>query len=322
MKTITNGYEFIKVKFRLHRNAENFTYKGCIMELAKLRYFYTVAKLGHVTKAAEEIHIAQPALTKAIKQLEEELGAPLFYKKGRNIYLTVFGEYLKNKLDGILPQIDNIGKELQALKQEQRNTVKLNVLAASTAVTDAVVSYKKKNKGVVFQLIQNEEETDCDVSVSMKTGNTSALPVFLKRYEMDENIYLAVPKNSPYASSEHISLIEVKEEGFVHLAGSRVFRTVCDKFCALAGFQPHISFESDSPMAVRNIIGAHAGVGFWPEYSWGKVSSDVVLLPINEPICQRVLVLGLHDSPTPSTVAEDFYEYLIKFLQNRRKRKP
>ena len=60
------------------------------MELAKLRYFYLTAKYGHVTRAAEEIHIAQPALTKAIKQLEQALGVPLFYKKGRNIYPTVF----------------------------------------------------------------------------------------------------------------------------------------------------------------------------------------------------------------------------------------
>ena len=285
------------------------------MELAKLRYFYTVAKLGHVTKASEEIHIAQPALTKAIKQLEEELGVPLFYKKGRNILPTVYGEYLKNKLEILLPQIDGIGEELQRIKQEQRNTVKLNVLAASTAVTDAVVSYKKKNSSVVFQLIQNEEETDCDVSVSMRTSK--ALPAFVQKCVLDEEIFLAVPKNSPYATREKITLAEVKEEGFVHLAGSRAFRSTCDRYCTLAGFQAHISFESDSPTAVRNIIGAHAGVGFWPEYSWGKVSSDVTLLPIAEPVCQRELIIGLHESPVPSVVAEDFYVYLIKFLQNK-----
>jgi len=289
------------------------------MELAKLRYFYVVAKLGHVTKASERIHIAQPALTKAIKQLEEELGVPLFYKKGRNILTTVYGEYLKNKLETLLPQIDGIGEELQRLKHEQRNTVKLNVLAASTAVTDAVVSYKKKNSSVIFQLIQNEEETDCDVSVRMRMGGE--LPTFLHKCVLDEEIFLAVPKNSPYAIREKIQLAELKEEGFVHLAGSRAFRATCDRFCALAGFQAHISFESDSPTAVKNIIGAHAGVGFWPEYSWGRVSSDVALLPIAEPICQRELIVGLHESPTPSAVAEDFYQYLIRFLQNKRKRK-
>lgn len=290
------------------------------MELAKLRYFYVVAKLGHVTKAAEEIHIAQPALTKAIKLLEEELGVPLFYKKGRNVYLTAYGEYLKNKLEGVFPLIDGIPTELEILKKEQRNTVKLNVLAASTVVTDAVISYKKKYPETVFQLIQNEAETDCDISVAMNTMDFSALPAFSARSVMEEKIYLAVPKNSHYATRERISLKEVKDEGFVHLAGSRTFRAACDTFCAYAGFKPHISFESDSPVAVRNIIGASAGVGFWPEYSWGEVSGDMTLLPISDPVCQRELIVGLHESALPSAVAPDFYEYLLRFLQKRRKK--
>ena len=290
------------------------------MELAKLRYFYLTAKHGHVTRAAEEIHIAQPALTKAIKQLEEELGVPLFYKRGRNIYPTVFGEYLKNKLEGIFTQLDSIEGELAALKEEARTTVRINVLAASTAVTDAVVAYKKKNPQVVFQLIQNETETDCDVSVTINNADFSMLPAFKKRCVMEEKIYLAVPKTSPYATRESVALKEVKDEGFVNLAGSRLFRAVCDKFCAYAGFKPKNSFESDSPVAVRNIIGASAGVGFWPEFSWGEVSGDVVLVPIADPICQRELVLGLHESPFPSAAAADFYEFLLRFLQKRRKK--
>ena len=100
------------------------------MELTKLRYFYEVAKYGHVTKAAEEIHIAQPALTKAIKLLEEELGVPLFYKKGRNVYLTVYGEYLKGRVESILRRVDAIPAEIEILKGEQNHTVRLNVLAA------------------------------------------------------------------------------------------------------------------------------------------------------------------------------------------------
>ena len=290
------------------------------MELTKLRYFYTVAKHGHVTRAAEEIHIAQPALTKAIKQLEEELEVPLFYKKGRNIFLTSFGEYLKAKLDVVFLHVDSIKPELETLKKEQRHTVKLNVLAASTAVTDAVVAYKKRNPDVVFQVIQNETESDCDVSVSINEASESALPPIKKDRLLEENIYLAVPKNSDYAKRSNITLNEVKNEGFVHLAGSRFFRLLCDKFCLQAGFKPHTAFESDSPTAVKNIIGASAGVGFWPEYSWGKVSTEVVLLPITQPICKRQLALRLQLSPTPSVYAEDFYEYLVKFLQRRQQK--
>jgi len=289
------------------------------MELTKLRYFYTVAKLGHVTRAAEEIHIAQPALTKAIKQLEEELGVPLFYKKGRNIYLTAYGEYLKNKAETVFLHVDSIADELEGLKQEQRQTVKLNVLAASTAVTEAVIAYKKRKPEVIFQVIQNEAETDCDISVAIEEADLSTLPPIQKQRALEENIYLAVPKNSRYAARTDIALKEVKDEGFVHLAGSRFFRSVCDNFCLAAGFKPHTSFESDSPVAVKNIIGASAGVGFWPEYSWGKASLDVVLLNITDPVCRRRLILNLHKSPTPSVVAEDFYGYLLRFLQKRQR---
>lgn len=290
------------------------------MELTKLRYFYVVAKHGHVTRAAEEIHIAQPALTKAIKLLEEELGVPLFYKRGRNIYLTVFGEYLKGRLDALLPQIDGIEEELSALKEQESRVVRLNVLAASTAVTDAVIGYKKKNPDVIFQLIQNAEEADCDISVTINTADFSALPPFSRRLVMEEKIYLAVPKNSKYGERESLALLEVKDEGFVNLAGSKLFRAVCDKFCAYAGFKPQISFESDSIVAVRNIIAAHAGVGFWPEYSWGKTSADVALVPISDPVCQREIVIGLHETPLQSAAALDFYEYLVRFMQARRKR--
>ena len=284
------------------------------MELAKLRYFYAVAKHGHVTRAAEEIHIAQPALTKAIKQLEEELGVPLFYKKGRNIYLTAYGEYLQGKLEGVFAQLDGISTDLEALKKEQRNTVKINVLAASTAVTEAVIAYKKKHPEVIFQVIQNETETDCDISTAIvEKGFAKSL----KSTVLEEKIFLAVPKNSQYAQKQGIALREVKDEGFVHLAGSRQFRTVCDGFCTASGFKPQTAFESDSIMAVKNIIGANAGVGFWPEYSWGKVSAEVALLPILEPDCKRKIKISLHESPLPSPLAEGFYGYLVKFLQKR-----
>ena len=67
------------------------------MELTQLKYFYAVAKNLHVTKTAEQLHIAQPALTQAVRRLEKELGHPLFASKGRNIVLTEYGKYLKEQ---------------------------------------------------------------------------------------------------------------------------------------------------------------------------------------------------------------------------------
>lgn len=288
------------------------------MELNKLYYFYRVAKRQHVTHAAEELHIAQPALTKAIKLLEQDLGVPLFYKNKRNIFLTPFGEHLKNRLEGVFSVLEQIPNELETLKGEAQKTVKLNVLAASTAVTAAVVAYKKKNDHAVFQIIQNEEEPDCEVSVTTNAVDFSKLPRFSKRCVIEEKIYLAVPKNSEYAEESAINLQKAKEKEFVTLAGSRSFRTICDKFCLSAGFKPKIVFESDSPAAVQNLIGAGAGIGFWPAFSWGKATPDVKLLSIENPLCQRELILGLHDTVSRSKNSEDFFEYLITFMQKQR----
>ncbi len=289
------------------------------MELAKLRYFYIVAKLGHVTRAAEEIHIAQPALTKAIKQLEEELDAPLFFKQGRNIRLTPFGVYLQGKIEPILAQIDEIPNELAALKQERQFTVKLNVLAASSTVTEAVVAYKKRNPHTIFQLIRSEAEPDCDVSIATDLADVSTLPPARQLQSMEEQIYLAVPKDSRYAEKSSLSLTELKEEWFVHLAGSRTFSALCDKFCIQAGFKPKLAFESDSLIAVKNIISANAGVGFWPAYSWGKLSSDALLLPISGQECKRVLTIRLHENAYPSAASEEFFKFLVQFLQKRKR---
>ena len=64
------------------------------MELTQLTYFLTVAQMQHMTRAAEALHIAQPALTKSVQRLESELGVPLIARKGRGIALTPYGQRL------------------------------------------------------------------------------------------------------------------------------------------------------------------------------------------------------------------------------------
>ena len=109
----------------------------------------------------------------------------------------------------------------------------------------------------------------------------------------------------------------MSENGFINLAGSRLFRTICDSFCLSAGFKAKSIFESDSPTAVKNLIGAGVGIGFWPAYSWGKASADIKLLQIKNPFCQRELIFGLHSNAAPTKLSLDFYEFLIEFIQKQ-----
>ncbi len=282
------------------------------MEIQKLRYFQTVAKFQHVTKAAEYICIAQPALTQAIKSLEKELGVPLFEKRGRNIVLTDFGEYLQKRLDHILPELDNLPKEIEQLKNRVNKTVKLNILAGSSFVINTIVKYRKKNPDAIFDFEQNDLKYDCDIVITTNGANSDGSKNYLKRAVKEEKIFLAVPKQSVYCDREWVELSEMKDEKFVMLSSSRLFGVICNKFCSIAGFYPNIIFESDSPVAVQNIISTGSGVAFWPEYSWGKISNkNVSLLPISYPVCQRDLIIELHSRLPKSEYAEDFYKYLL-----------
>lgn len=282
------------------------------MELQKLRQFYTVAKYQHITKAASELYIAQPSLTQAISSLEKELDVPLFVKRGRNIVLTEYGEYLKGRLDTLLPEIDAIPEEIQAMKDGVSKRIRLNILAASSFVLSAIVAYRKRHPDAVFDFEQSAEKQNCDIVITTNVGRKKAPANYARRSALEERIYLAVPKDSVYGKKECISLSEVKQEEFVMLSGSRLFGVICNQLCSEAGFTPRIMFESDSPSAVQNIISTGAGIAFWPEYSWGKLTSDSVkLLTVTSPDCRRELIAEFYETGNRSQYAEDFYEFLL-----------
>ena len=121
------------------------------MDIQKLRYFYEAARLQHITKAAENLHIAQPALTQAIHQLEKDLGVPLFAKNGRNIVLTTYGIHLKKRLEELLPQFETLPDEIKQMKGEVNRTIKLNILAASNFVIESIVKFRKFHPDVRVQ---------------------------------------------------------------------------------------------------------------------------------------------------------------------------
>ncbi len=299
IETITFGYRFF----------------GGIMEFIRLKYFYEVAKCEHVTKAAENLHIAQPALTKSIKILEDELGVSLFYKSGRRIKLTKYGEFLKGKVEPLLREVELLPQTVEKMTDMEKNTVTLNVLAASTIITDIIIKFKKKYPDVIFRMTRKEDDTDAEINVLTNATDFSEGFGEKKKAVIEERIFVAVPKTSPFADRDEVDLSEFKHSQFILLSGKRRFRLLCDYYCEIAGFSPQVVFESDSLIAVKNLIRAGEGVAFWPHFSWGKAGSNIKFLKIKNPDCHREIVLLLgsgHRNVSP--VSEKFFEFLVKEL--------
>ena len=285
------------------------------MKLQQLQYFLVAAKYEHITKAANSLHIAQPALSQSIKRLEAELGVKLFDRKKGGITLSDSGKLLVEELKPIMRSLDNLPKKLAETAKKQHQTIHLNVLAASILVTNCIIAYKAKHPEVHFQFVQSQSATDYDlcITATLPRRNPATNQIML-----EEDFFLAVPASSAYAGYKEIDLAEVAEEGFIVMADTRPIRSICDQFCLEAGFTPDIVFESVNFESVRSLISAGLGVGFWPEYSWesAEPSKNMVLLPIKSPVCKRDIIITYNQEFSESPIVEDFYKFLIQFAMD------
>ena len=284
------------------------------MELLQLRYFLVAARYEHMTKAADALKIAQPALSQSIKRLEQELGVSLFDREKRGIRLNETGRFLERQLIPLLEALDELPSAVQEKASQQLHTIHLNILAASRLVTDCIIEYKALHPEVSFRRHQKLDAEQEDLCIStIFPGET--MPEN-SRLILKESFFLAVPANSPYAGRDYVLLKEMKEEGFISLSDNRPMRRICDRFCMNSGFTPHTVGESDNPETVRNLIAAGLGVGFWPEYSWGLLSNDnVALLPIHNPICERDIILTIRPTNVNKAVLQDFCHYLLDYAK-------
>lgn len=289
------------------------------MELLQLHYFYEVARNLHVTRTAEQLNVAQPALTQGIHRLEKELGVKLFRKSGRNIVLTEYGSYLKERITPVLQTLEQIPEHIQEMANVRKNTLHINVLAASAMVTKALIQYQQEHGDIHFQVMQNSEYKDADITISTIDQFTMPKKSLDKFMIFTEDIFLAVPCNEKFRCLNEISLCALKDENFISLTASKAFRKICDGFCMQSGFTPKTIFESDSPGAVQNLISAGLGVGFWPHYTWGKNEmSEVLMLPIKEPICRRDIVIRLTaNEEAVQTEAQKFFNFIGEYIRKQ-----
>ncbi len=285
------------------------------MELQQLRYFLEVARTQHMTRSAERLHIAQPSLSQSIKRLEWELGVALFASRGRNIVLTEQGKFLRDRLEPILDRLDALPEQLRALNDPERTTLRLHVTAATRLVSEAIIAYRREHEKLGFQFLQAEDAHLFDISVEGRSALAAAPE---GAFQLDEPIYLAVPDSPRFAGVHRARLADFREAKFISLIAQKQFRQDCDRFCAEAGFSPRISFESDSPETVRNMIAAHMGVGFWPAFTWGELRGEgMKLLELSEPECRRGILIRRGQNRVDSRAVDHFYAFLCEWFTRR-----
>ncbi|GGB53311.1 LysR family transcriptional regulator [Lentibacillus populi] len=290
------------------------------METLKLKYFQTVAHMGHMTKAANDLNISQPALSKAINQLEENLGIKLFNRKGREIELNQFGKVLLEHIDRAFLEIEQgekIIKELAGLE-------KGNVTVAATFphfFPSLMSDYLKEYPNVKIKQVQASSINMKQLIQNNKIDfGISTAPIIEQDIEwiplLDEEIFLTVPKNHHLSNRKNVSLKELENERFIGLVSGYGFRDITESFCRRAGMKANYLIEVEDSGAIFKLVRAKYGISFAPETSFLSDPPGVTPIPISFPNCKRTIGIAYKQNHYFSEAANSFRQYIIDFFTN------
>ncbi len=284
------------------------------MELFHLRYFMTVAKYENFSKAAEELYISQPSISKAVLSLEKELGVSLFTRKGKRVQLNDTGIALKRRLDPIMSILDNLPNDLKMVAGHSHSTIVLNVLAAAPLLPGLLMEFRQGHPFIDFQILQNSRAAKCDLCI--RSALLDSVPEN-SRLVMNEEILLAVPITSHLALKESVRLRDLRGETFITMGKRTPMREICDYFFSACGFSPRVGFEIDNPDTARGLVSAGLGISMWPEASWGRLATDRArLVHISDPVCQRSIYVTCDELSRLNDQTRLFLDFLTQYFRS------
>lgn len=290
------------------------------MEINQLRYFVKIAETENMTQAAAELQVAQPALSKMVRQMEKELGYTLFDRIGKYIYLNGNGKILLRHAAVILNELEDTRNEIMEANEQRDNEVVLCMMAASKLLPDIIFQFRRLHPGIKLTVIQDEtasQRWDLRIMSSRLSKPSAGSRSLLK-----ENLLLAVPAQHPLASREFVNLEELRADSFIALKKGRTLREITDDYCWMAGFVPDVIIESDNPNIIRDLLTLEVGVCIIPETTWPVLADkNIRLVRIVNPNCKRYLYIEKPERTYLPKAVEVFESFLVDYffaLQNKK----
>lgn len=241
------------------------------VNLARLEYFRAVGRTQHVTQAALQLGLSQPALSRSISALEAEIGIPLFERRGRSLSLTPDGKVFLDYIERAFRIIEDGYEELVDRNAIGRGSVSIGFL-------------RSLSHTFIPQLVSRFRAAHPDVQISFFQSNSHGLEDEMKRGRLDlifvarirdtgsftwvelgsQEIHLVVPLTHPIAKQETVSLAEVRDEPFISFRPGHAFRILADGVFTSAGLTPKIAFECDDGSYLMTLVAAGLGIALVP----------------------------------------------------------
>lgn len=276
------------------------------MELRHLRYFAAVAETCHFGQAAAQLHIAQPALSQAIRQLESELDVTLFTRTTRQVSLTPAGEFLRTEAARVLAAVDDSVRGVRRIGAGRHGLVRLGLTGtASFSHLPGIARVVKRELPEVALEIHADLLTPAqcerlqsgalDLGVLRPPATGEGLT--LRTLEV-EPLALAIPLDHRLAVEPVVALADLRTEPFVaYSARDSAVNEAVLRSCREAGFVPRREHEAPSTAVLLALVAAGLGVAVVP--------ASVRALPLEGVIFRDLLDAGSVELSLAYRTADD-----------------
>jgi DNA-binding transcriptional LysR family regulator len=288
------------------------------MEMQQVRYFVALAGTLNFTRAAEQCNVSQPALTRAIQQLEHELGGPLFHRERGNTHLSELGRMM-------LPYLQSVEESCRAARDQARAVKKLEraILTIGTMctigpqlVSDLLVRFQAEHPAIEVQvidaggpqMIEMLEKGELEVAI---VGVPGELPESLHQLPIfEERFVIVLPPNHRLVGHDPIRAADLDKEPYVNRSNCEVLAPVTMELNSRGVFLRQV-FSSPRDDWVQGMIKAGLGLGFFPEFS--VTDPDLIVRTLVDPSFHRTIYLatvrGRPHSPAVGAFVQEARRY-------------
>lgn len=281
------------------------------MNIRDLRYFLTVAELGHFGQAAEQCHVSQPTLSGQIKKLEQELGVTLLERTNRRVMVTDIGKQVAVSARRILQEVGSIKDIAENAHDPLSGKFRLGAFPTLSTYIFPDLVQKIKLGLPNLRLILLEEKTAALID-KLKQGEIDAALLALPVYEdflisqplFDDMFYLAVPPSHPLTAHNAVTQGMISPYPLLLLEEGHCLRDQALEFCHLHGIGEEQDFKATGLETLRYMVKAGTGITLMPHIAKQKDELGICYIPFEPPAPTRTIGLVWRKTTARKAVME------------------
>jgi DNA-binding transcriptional LysR family regulator len=284
------------------------------MELRQLRYLLALAEEGSFTRAAQTANVAQPALSRQIQKLENELGLPLVDRTTHRLAITPAGQEVVAAGRRVLGELDALRHSLQQTRALLRGTVTIGVTQTPGPmdVPRLLAAFSRRHSGVELivreglsvQLASQLREDRIELALISAIGTRERRQLELKRCRA-ERLVVLLPAGHRLAMRRHLSIAELRDENFVSFTPGATIRDAVERVATRAGFFPSASLETNDVGRTAALVAEGLGVAVLPNSDARRGGPDTVAVALRAPTLRYEIFVAwrAHRHLTPAADA-------------------